>query len=151
MNLKLRPVREDDCELLFNWVNDPKVRANSFDQSLIKIKNHKTWFKKNLKEGIPWFILDTDQSNSGVIRFDKSEDKYKISFMIANEFRGKGLGKEIIKLGLEVLNKSNLNHTLVFGLVKKKNIASIKSFLANQFSQNEYNAYTLLFKRYINL
>jgi UDP-2,4-diacetamido-2,4,6-trideoxy-beta-L-altropyranose hydrolase len=149
MKLKLRPVRQDDCELLFHWANDPEVRANSFSQGLIEKKDHERWFEHKLAEGIPWFILMNEESNAGVIRFDLSEGKYKTNFLITKDFRGKGLGKEIIKLGLEELERYNSNVSLVFGLVKNDNVTSIRSFLANQFSQLVVDTATLLFERQI--
>jgi len=151
MNLNLRPVRQDDCELLFGWANDPEVRANSFSQGLIENKAHERWFQHKLAEGIPWFIAMNKETNAGVIRFDLSEGKYKTNFMIYKDFRGRGYGKAIIKLGLEELEALHSNVSLVYGLVKKENVASIKSFLANQFSQEEVDSSTLRFERQINL
>jgi len=37
--LKLRSVRENDCQLLFEWAQDPVVRAASFHSAAISWKN----------------------------------------------------------------------------------------------------------------
>ncbi|PHX73974.1 MAG: hypothetical protein CK547_05650 [Chitinophagaceae bacterium] len=37
-----------DCDMYFEWVNDPEVRANSFNSTLITREEHVSWFNDAL-------------------------------------------------------------------------------------------------------
>jgi len=147
LDLHLRPVSIADCELLFGWVNEPEVRKNSFNHQMVDFESHQIWFQKKINEGLPWYILELSGQPSGVIRFDLSENGFKINFSISASQRGKGLGKEIIRLGLSEITRIPHNSIFVFGLVKKQNIASAKCFLSNQFLQNDYDQNTYIFQK----
>jgi len=47
-NLSLRHVRKDDCRLLWEWANDPKVRSASFSENSIPWERHVEWFNSKL-------------------------------------------------------------------------------------------------------
>ena len=65
--IKLRKATYDDCNILFEWANDPSVRANSFNTKAIEIDDHRTWLKKKLT--------------------DKNIDK---------NYRGRGIGTKVL-------------------------------------------------------
>lgn len=114
---------------------------------MVDFESHQIWFQKKINEGLPWYILELSGQPSGVIRFDLSENGFKINFSISASQRGKGLGKEIIRLGLSEITRIPHNSIFVFGLVKKQNIASAKCFLSNQFLQNDYDQNTYIFQK----
>lgn len=123
MELKLRKVNKEDCKILFDWTNDPAVRENAFNTEPVKWKEHQKWFATKLKnENDQIFLLVKDGVPVGQIRFEKEEDYWKLSYSIANEHRGQGLGKELVKLGLEEVQGK------VRAWVKKDNPASLKVF-----------------------
>jgi len=122
--LFLRLITADDSALLFDWVNDEDVRANSFTPEKIELENHNLWLnsKLNSKESII-FILEKDDIPVGQIRFDLCDSYWEIDYSISKSHRGKGLGSSIIKLGIAYLNKKNIK-----AKVKNSNFASQNIF-----------------------
>lgn len=121
--IELREVRAEDCKLLFLWVNDPKVRDSFFDSKRITWQEHKIWFSTKMnKETCRMFILEKDKNPLGEIRFDKENESWIVSYSIAEKYRGMGMGKKIIKLGLEKIEGK------VKAWVKQENIASRRVF-----------------------
>lgn len=138
--MKLRTAVEKDCQLLFRWANDPKVRANSFDLKGISWEEHQKWFKKKMdKETCRMFILEKDANPIGEIRFDKEGENWVISYSIEDKYRGMGLGKEIVKKGIEKVSKP------ILAWVKMENIASRKTFESLGFSIQEKKENSILY------
>ncbi|WP_158534739.1 GNAT family N-acetyltransferase [Romboutsia maritimum] len=122
--LNLRKVTYEDCYLLFKWINDEAVRKNSFNSENIDIQEHKLWLKKKLQEeNTKLYIILKDDCDVGVIRIEKNQEEYIISYSIAREFRGQKIGKQIL-----IYIKEFMKGKKLVGLVKHDNIASIKAF-----------------------
>jgi UDP-2,4-diacetamido-2,4,6-trideoxy-beta-L-altropyranose hydrolase len=128
--LKLRKVRQEDCELLWNWVNDPTVRAASFSSDLVSWEEHIQWFK--IKLNCPncyiFIALDSEDNPIGVTRFEIDGNlQAVISTSIKYDERGKGYGKLMIKLAIQELCK-NETITKVHAFIRSDNISSIGLF-----------------------
>lgn len=141
-NLKLKRIRKEDMEQLFVWANDPVTRAASFNTEPISYENHVKWFEKKLHDSdCHFYMAYVDNMACGSIRFDIEND-YEIdscgktvaviSYSIAPEYRGRGLGKEIIAKGCEMMHEK-LGECILVGEVKTDNIYSHKCFEANGF------------------
>ncbi|WP_061221491.1 GNAT family N-acetyltransferase [Leptospira borgpetersenii] len=129
--LSFRIVQEKDMMLLFQWANDPLVRQAAFHTELISIEDHKKWFFSKLNNfGTNMFILEEEQIPVGQIRFDleELEGVYYIDYSISEKYRGKGLGKKILILGLKFHESFNQEKLIYRAFVKKNNRASIKCF-----------------------
>ena len=132
--LKLRKATEDDLMLYFDWVNDPAVRANSFNTNVVLIKNHREWFTSKIKDvNTVFYILEYEHIPAGQIRFDQSIDGAKINFSIDKQFRGRGLGKHILQMASQRLISEFPNLSSIYGYVKKNNTSSIKAFQSAGF------------------
>ncbi|MHB1105269.1 MAG: GNAT family N-acetyltransferase [Lutibacter sp.] len=122
--LVLREAEINDAELLFNWANEINVRANSINQEPIIWENHLKWFLKKLNDSETKFLILTSENNFlGQIRIDLIDSYWNIDYSIDNQFRGKGLGTEIVRLILNKFESYKFKAT-----VKKQNKASIKVF-----------------------
>ena len=122
--IKLRKATYDDCNILFEWANDPSVRANSFNTKAIEIDDHRNWLKNKLiDKNTALFIVTYNNDNVGTIRLDKDGEELIISYSIDKNYRGRGLGTKV----LDAIKKEMQELTLV-GFVKKENIPSIKAF-----------------------
>jgi len=53
--LKLREVSDKDCMLIWEWSNNPDVRAVSFSQEPIPYEDHVKWFKSKLNDMCCYF------------------------------------------------------------------------------------------------
>ena len=58
--LRLRPAREDDCRLLWEWANDPETRKASFSSEEILWNDHAAWYAKKLSEKTTMILLGVD-------------------------------------------------------------------------------------------
>lgn len=131
--LSLREADIKDAELLFNWANEINVRANSINQEPIIWENHLKWFTKKLNDSeTKILILISEDKLLGQIRIDLVDSYWNIDYSIDNQFRGKGLGKEIVRLVLNKYEDYKFKAT-----VKKQNKASIKVFANLGFKKEQ--------------
>jgi RimJ/RimL family protein N-acetyltransferase len=123
-NLCLREAELKDSELLFRWANQINVRENSINQKPIVWGDHLKWFKKKLNDSETKLLILTSEGNLlGQIRIDLIDSYWNIDYSIDHEFRGKGFGKEIVRLLINKFESYKFKAT-----VKKQNKASIKVF-----------------------
>tara|TARA_B100000902_G_scaffold399197_1_gene468926 strand:- start:3729 stop:5204 length:1476 start_codon:yes stop_codon:yes gene_type:complete len=123
---KLKNASEIDKFFLFKLVNDPDVIKNSLSNKMITFKEHTEWFNKTKKnKNSKIYIFKSLYHNLGQVRFDKiSNDKTFITYSVANEFRGMGIGYKMLKLAL----KKRIFKTRLYAVVKKNNEVSVKIF-----------------------
>jgi len=134
LTLRLRPAREEDRRLLWEWANDPEVRGASFSPDPIPWQTHVAWFDAKLKPqdsgpSSSIFIAEDDERNPlGQIRFDPRPDRdWEVAISLNRQARGKGVACELIKGGVREILKDNPN-VRIHAFVKPSNVASIKAF-----------------------
>lgn len=129
--IKFRLATERDSKKLFELRNDETVREASVNKEMIAWENHATWLSMVLKnELIFLYIVYNDQSPFiGQVRFDKKDKNLvEISVSVAKQFRGQGLGLEIIKKGVRFFLDNNPETKKVTGKIRNSNTASLYSF-----------------------
>ena len=130
-NLNLKEADIQDAELLYNWANEINVRVISINQEPIIWENHLKWFTKKLNDSETKFLILTSEGNLlGQIRIDLIDSYWNIDYSIDNEFRGEGLGKEIVRLLINKFESYKFKAT-----VKKTNKASINVFVNLGFKE----------------
>jgi RimJ/RimL family protein N-acetyltransferase len=128
-SITLRRATSDDMMLYFEWANDPDVRKNSFSQEPIPLEAHKDWFTRKLNDtNAVLYVLEVDGVPAGQIRFDLKNDEAEIGFSIAQQFRGKGLGSDILRYSCAALWRDKGTFLLICGAVKTENTASNRAF-----------------------
>jgi RimJ/RimL family protein N-acetyltransferase len=133
-HLGLRHASIDDAMLLWEWVNDPIVRSNSFNSQDISIENHIDWYRKKLaSEDTVIYILEMDKIPVAQIRYDCGKNECAtISFSVASRYRGCGLGEQTLlmsaKRACRELGVKKLN-----GAVLDDNEASKRTFIKAGF------------------
>lgn len=97
--LTLRSAQADDCELVWEWANDPVARAASFESTPIPWETHKRWFETKIVDSECLFYIAISKWGQlvGQIRFDIEDDKALISVSLGSEYRGFGLGTKLIQ------------------------------------------------------
>lgn len=140
----LREVEDSDVDILFEWTNDKAVRVNSFSTEPIKYENHVAWFNRCLeREDVYIYILLYKNQLAGVVRLNVEDCSAVISYSISKAFRGKGLGKEIIRL-VEQQARANLSIKKIVAFVKPENETSRRIFIKLDYkelfveSENQY-------------
>jgi UDP-2,4-diacetamido-2,4,6-trideoxy-beta-L-altropyranose hydrolase len=127
--LKFRPATFEDCGLLWEWANDPEVRAVSFSTEPIPWENHARWFRTKLSDPNCYYYILLSQEGVpvGQVRFDISGDKAEISISIAPNFRGSGFGAYGIRIASKHLFQETAI-TRIFAHIKPNNNTSIDAF-----------------------
>src|SRR6266705_476142 len=68
MELNLRRAGKSDCRLLWEWANDPGVRAASFQTAMISWDEHAEWFADRLDNGLIYIAEDQQGKPVGQFR-----------------------------------------------------------------------------------
>ena len=134
----IRRVSEKDMSLLWNWVNDPDVRANSLNSDFIAKINHQEWFNNKIQsEDTLMYILESDGVPFSQIRFDRvNQDDAEIDISVAKEFRSLGLGTlTLIKTKLRAIQYFGIIRLI--GIVLESNEGSCKAFVNAGFREND--------------
>ena len=139
-NLKIRPVNNEDVKLLHEWANDSDVRANSLSPDPIPFESHENWFKSKLESPNSYiYIIEIASNPIGQIRFDLNEnDQVEIDYSIDKNYRGQGLGKHIVALGIDQLRRSGREERII-AQVKRDNLASSRVFLSIGFTESDFS------------
>lgn len=136
--LKIRPVSDNDCRLLWEWVNEPQVRAFAFNSEPVPWVEHLEWFKKKRSDPACSILILTDEKDVpvGQVRFDlKSDRTAEIAISIASEQRGNGYGTEAIRLACGYFRRQNPVAEVV-AYIKPENGPSIRAFQKAGFSNH---------------
>jgi UDP-2,4-diacetamido-2,4,6-trideoxy-beta-L-altropyranose hydrolase len=132
--INLRPVIQEDCERIWNWANDPSVRAISFSKSFIDWDEHVHWFKN--RKNLPSFYLALSPDNIplGQVRVEQINNEAVISMMIDKDFRNRGYGvKLIINACAKVFQSSEIKE--IHAYIETDNKLSFKTFIKAGFKE----------------
>ncbi len=134
--IKCRLANIADVDLLFSWVNDAKVRKNSFLTENISYQEHIDWFRKVLSDNSnEIYIYYLDNEPMGQVRLNYSNTNVLISYSIAQKYRGQGFGKLVIHDIEQIIIKTHSEVDSIQAKVKVDNIASQKIFEDNNYNQ----------------
>lgn len=128
--VRLRPVYEDDCKLLWEWANDPDVRASAFETDSIRWEEHLAWFsRKRADPSCQMFIVvDSNDFPVGQVRFDiQPNGTAEVDISIAREQRERGYGAEALQLACARLFRT-ASVKRIISHIKPENMASIRAF-----------------------
>jgi len=127
--IRLKPVQEEDCRLIWEWANDPDVRAVSFASDPIAWDQHVKWFRSKLNDpSCIFYISDTSEGVPiGQIRFDLEGKEGVVSISIDSNHRGNGYGSAMISLASEKVSGVS-NISVIHAYVKKGNDLSVRVF-----------------------
>lgn len=128
----LRLATEQDAELLWQWRNDPEVRAVSFSTTSISLANHQAWLAGQLvsENSHVWVAENRDGTCMGSVRFQSAADSHRatISVIVAPALRGRGVGSAMLRACVDKLF-TETDAQEVLAQVKSGNVASERAFL----------------------
>jgi RimJ/RimL family protein N-acetyltransferase len=150
MKEHLRKIMKNDLIMIFNWRNHADIRNNSFEKEELSLNEHKEWFNNILKSDfITTYILEVDGTPVGVIRFEIDRiGAAKINYYIDPLKHGKGLGTEILKLGMKKIFVEKIELKKVYGYVLTENLASIRIFEKLSFKKVLGNTSEIKYEKY---
>ncbi len=104
-SLSIRRAALSDAATLFRWRNDPLTRKNSLSESELDWDSHMSWLEKTLAApDRKLFVLAEGDEPVGTVRFDvEGEQEGRLSWTVAPEARGRGLGKQMVRLACSVI------------------------------------------------
>jgi UDP-2,4-diacetamido-2,4,6-trideoxy-beta-L-altropyranose hydrolase len=103
--LKARRATQADSRLLWEWVNDPEVRASAFNTEPIPWEGHQAWFTRRLADPgcLIAVIIDGEGQPVGQVRFEGEGDEVVVDISVAPAMRGRGYATAVLRLGLGLL------------------------------------------------
>jgi UDP-2,4-diacetamido-2,4,6-trideoxy-beta-L-altropyranose hydrolase len=135
--LKIRRANVDDCWLLWQWVNDPRVRAASFRSEAIPKDDHAAWFARKLNSGDALIYVAEDIQGVPIGQFRvewDGESNAVVDVSVAPERRGAGIAAHIIAEGAQrAFSETDLRQLNAY--IKPENGASLRAFERAQFSR----------------
>ena len=127
LHITCRKATEQDLIQVYDWSNDKLVRENSYHSEPIELINHTNWFLKKIKDSKTLFlIVEINNNPAGVVRFDITDINSVVGIIVSREYRGQKLSSKFLEEGAKMYFK--VHNKPVYAYIKKKNIASIKSF-----------------------
>jgi UDP-2,4-diacetamido-2,4,6-trideoxy-beta-L-altropyranose hydrolase len=132
--LELRRTVESDCEVFWEWANDPEARAASFHREPISWEAHAEWFRARLSDPKAIFYTATNQEGLpvGQVRYQIEGKRAVLSVSLGVRFRRCGWGRKILGVATERLFQES-EVEAIDAYVKPTNEASIKLFTGTGF------------------
>ena len=127
--LFLRPAAMEDAELLWNWANEPTIRAASFHPQPIPWETHLAWMQRKLgDERVMLLMAEAGEGPVGVVRFEREADgSAVISVALAAAARGRGLGAKLVAAGTRRF-VATTDGRVIHAYIKPDNAASVSAF-----------------------
>jgi RimJ/RimL family protein N-acetyltransferase len=120
-------IKESDLLKIYELSNQPSVRAVSFNQSKIKLADHKKWFVKKINDPNVLMLKATiGDELAGQLRLDIEGDRALIGISVSEQFRGQGIAGKLINEVLERAIERKIK--LIEAFIKPDNAASINLF-----------------------
>jgi UDP-2,4-diacetamido-2,4,6-trideoxy-beta-L-altropyranose hydrolase len=134
--LRLRRADAADSERIWQWSNDPAVRAASFRSEPIPWEDHCRWFDARLRDpGTSFYIADL-HGPVGQVRFQaETPEVALISMSLGPAARGRGLGSALILAGCERFF-AETTASQIRALIKLENVASLRAFSRAGFERS---------------
>lgn len=119
--IEFRLATLDDSQTLLDWRNHPDTRQFSMSSKEIPLIQHEQWLSEKLQSHhCRLFMIMKDEDKAGMIRLDRDEDGIIVSWNVAPEKRGMGIGQAM----LEKLTRQSAD--ILTAKILSNNIPSIK-------------------------
>ena len=140
----LRPITDEDTNLIIKWRNSDAVRPYFIYQKPFTKEGHEKWMETMIRSGLGYqFIVCRIEDDMPVgctyLRdYDRENSKIEYGVFLGSEdVKGKGIGTEILGLTLEFAF-GELDVHKVFARAFADNGASVGSFLKGGFEKEAY-------------
>ncbi|RKX24441.1 MAG: UDP-4-amino-4,6-dideoxy-N-acetyl-beta-L-altrosamine N-acetyltransferase [Candidatus Zixiibacteriota bacterium] len=126
---QLRPMREDDLEIVLQWRNSERIRSASYTDHIISMEEHRAWFRRvSEDERYLQFVFEYLGRPVGVVNIsdiNKADNRCVWGFYIGAEDIPRGCGSAMGFFALEHLFE-NLGFRKVVGEALTSNEGSVR-------------------------
>jgi RimJ/RimL family protein N-acetyltransferase len=141
--LTLRPATLTDWQVLLQWRNDAQTRRWSRQTAAVDEGQHRAWLSDVIGDRRRRLLVaEVAGRPAGTVRLDPVGNGTEVSWTVAPELRGRGLGRRLVVLALEGVSG------YIFASMHKDNLASVRIAQAAgmQFetSNQEWLKYSLM-------
>lgn len=143
-NVYLRPITDEDTDLIIEWRNSDAVRPYFIYQKPFTREGHEKWMETMIKSGLGYqFIVcriedDVPIGCTYLRDYDREHNKAEYGVFLGTEdVRGHGIGTEVLSLTLRFAF-DELDIHKVFARAFADNAASVFSFLKGGFEKEAY-------------
>lgn len=140
--IKLRHATARDCRMIWQWANDPDVRAVSFAPEPIAYADHVEWFETRLADiDCRMYIAEDITADGhpapvGQVRFERKGQQAVISVSLDRQFRARGHGARIIELACRAYLAAT-DTQIINAYIKADNAASLAAFKKAGFASGK--------------
>jgi len=100
--LRLRPATVLDSGRLLEWRNDPRTRAASREPRSIGLEEHIRWLERALQDPDQEILIAEEEGEPvGMVRAEWEGETRKLSWTVAPQARGRGVGRSMVKMMVE--------------------------------------------------
>jgi UDP-2,4-diacetamido-2,4,6-trideoxy-beta-L-altropyranose hydrolase len=119
----------EDSRMVFDWINDPYVREQSFNTSPITPEEHAAWFSARMKDPDSLYFIIGDKNGSplGQVRYDTTGTEATISILIDRRYRGQNIGTRAMQITSQKLFEKTAV-TIIHAYIKTTNQISCRAF-----------------------
>ena len=122
--LELSPATRIDVELIYQWANDPSVRAQAINTDAIAWEDHLSWYNKKLMSAdTQIYIARASGKPVGQVRLERESGDWLIDYSVDINLRGLGLGESLIREVVQLHEGERFR-----AQVRVNNVASMKVF-----------------------
>ncbi len=137
--ITMRKANMGDCVQIFDWRNDPRIRAQALNDEVLDFRTHKAWFENVLKDAARQIYMALiNEVPLGVVRFEKKPDGVLISIYLVPNGIGSGWGQSLLNSGISQYCRDFKDVKLFYAQIKEDNLRSQKIFIANGFYKNDH-------------
>ena len=129
--VSLRPATDSDCELIWQWRNDPEVRSVALDRQLIAWSAHDEWFKAAQADPTHQILIAENTAGRPIghisFRLHDAGGTADLNLTLDQKHRGRGTGVMLIKIAIErIFTTTGVDK--VVAQMRSGNTASEKAF-----------------------
>lgn len=123
--------------MIWDWANDPAVRAVSFSSETIPWESHSQWFHTKLLDPdcLFYIALGPDDMPIGQIRYQVEDAEAVVSVSLAPDQRGKGYGSQVIQFASQKVF-ADTSVERIHAYIKPDNVSSLAAFSRAGFSDS---------------